>query len=57
VLGRYLRDRSDWQSGVPLASSIVILIVTAPAKLDEVGVIKEAKREVPRAAPAAVVGR
>ncbi len=34
LVGRYLRDRSDWQSGVPLVSSIMILIVTAPAKLD-----------------------
>ena len=34
LLGRYLRDRSDWQNGVPLVSSVVILIVTAPAKLD-----------------------
>lgn len=34
VVRRYWRDRSDWQSPAPLASAIMILIVTAPAGMN-----------------------
>ena len=34
VVRRYWQDRSDWQSPAPLASAIMILIVTAPAGMN-----------------------
>lgn len=34
LLARYLRDRSGWEGMVPLASAVVIIIVTAPSRLN-----------------------
>ena len=34
VVARYLRNRSDWESAAPLASTIVIMIVTMPSRID-----------------------
>jgi hypothetical protein len=34
VLGRYLRDRCNWESAAPLACAAVIMIVTTPARID-----------------------
>ncbi|HYV76300.1 MAG TPA: glycosyltransferase family 39 protein [Candidatus Binatia bacterium] len=34
ALGRYSRDHADWQIAAPLASAIMILVITAPAGMN-----------------------
>jgi len=34
LVARYLRDRRDWESAAPLASAVVIMIVTMPSRID-----------------------
>jgi hypothetical protein len=34
VVKRYARDRSDWESAAPLASAVMIMLVTAPSGLN-----------------------
>jgi len=34
VVVRYLRDRTDWERAAPLASAVMIMIVTMPSRID-----------------------